>query len=361
MEKSDFLIALVNNFPPKTGIGKYSFTLFERARKDVDLEMVYLQSKDNTIHDADGVIRINQGLHFPVFNKSLSWYFSFPKKIPKGYKLYHLSSQFLARVADFCRPCTVTHMDIAPLHFPNDYPFITRFLLKKVLPFYDKMESIITISQKAKDELVQKGFAQKEKVRVIHLGVDTNLFQKKDKEESKRKLGLPLGKKIILNLGSEEERKNIPSLLNAFRMLQQKDENFLLLRIGNRNKAHDSLKKGLNLVELNKVAEELLPYYYSAADVFVFPATYEGGFAYPPLEAMACGTPTIVGPELDLFKDGAIIVDEPFEERIIQEVEKITQNDSFAGLLSKKGIECAKEFTIEKHIKEMVKFYKEHT
>jgi glycosyltransferase involved in cell wall biosynthesis len=40
------------------------------------------------------------------------------------------------------------------------------------------------------------------------------------------------------------------------------------------------------------VADEDLPALYSAAEVFVYPSLYEG-FGLPPLEAMACGTPTV--------------------------------------------------------------------
>jgi len=42
---------------------------------------------------------------------------------------------------------------------------------------------------------------------------------------------------------------------------------------------------------------------YADPDAFVFPSIYEGGFAYPPLEAMACGIPTIITKELILFEN----------------------------------------------------------
>jgi glycosyltransferase involved in cell wall biosynthesis len=40
------------------------------------------------------------------------------------------------------------------------------------------------------------------------------------------------------------------------------------------------------------VPDEDLPALYSAAEAFLYPSLYEG-FGLPPLEAMACGTPTI--------------------------------------------------------------------
>ena len=40
------------------------------------------------------------------------------------------------------------------------------------------------------------------------------------------------------------------------------------------------------------VPDEDLPFFYSAAQLFIFPSFYEG-FGFPPLEAMACGTPVV--------------------------------------------------------------------
>ena len=43
---------------------------------------------------------------------------------------------------------------------------------------------------------------------------------------------------------------------------------------------------------LGHVADDDLPALYAGARLFVFPSAYEG-FGLPPLEAMACGTPTL--------------------------------------------------------------------
>jgi glycosyltransferase involved in cell wall biosynthesis len=46
------------------------------------------------------------------------------------------------------------------------------------------------------------------------------------------------------------------------------------------------------IIEAGYVSDEVLPFYYSLADVFVFPSLLEG-FGLPPVEAMACGTPVV--------------------------------------------------------------------
>jgi glycosyltransferase involved in cell wall biosynthesis len=59
------------------------------------------------------------------------------------------------------------------------------------------------------------------------------------------------------------------------------------------------------------VPQEELPLWYNAADLFVYPAIYEG-FGIPPLEAMACGTPVIVSNRSSLPEvvgDAGIVVD----------------------------------------------------
>jgi len=353
------MIGLVNNFAPKTGIGKYSFNLFEKAKNLTEIEMVYLESKDNKIPETKKVKKVVQSFNLPVFNKSFSWYYFFPLRIPEGYSLYHLSSQYLARIVEFKSPCIVTHMDLAPIIFPKEYPFITRFLLKKVLPFYKKMEKILTISESAKKELIEKGFADEDKVTAISLGFDENIFKPINKESARKKLGLPLQRKIILNVGSEEPRKNIPCLLSICSELEKESKETMLIRVGNRNSQYDSQKKKLNIKEFNKIPEEQLSLFYSAADLFFFPATYEGGFAYPPLEAMACGTPTIVGNELELFGEGAKVIDVSDYGKLLDSAKKILFDEKEAKKMSIKALNASKEFTLDKEAKKTVNVYKE--
>lgn len=59
---------------------------------------------------------------------------------------------------------------------------------------------------------------------------------------------------------------------------------------------HDKIREAAAegwLIPLGYVREEDLPPLYSGATIFVYPSLYEG-FGLPPVEAMACGVPTLV-------------------------------------------------------------------
>jgi alpha-1,3-rhamnosyl/mannosyltransferase len=65
------------------------------------------------------------------------------------------------------------------------------------------------------------------------------------------------------------------------------------------------------LHRLGYVADDDLPALYAGARMFVFPSSDEG-FGLPPLEAMACGTPTVassVGALAENLSGAAVLVD----------------------------------------------------
>jgi len=351
-------IAIINNYQPHIGIGKYCFNLFEKLRilkKDVD--MIYLESKDNPYPESGGIVKVKQGFNLPALNKTFSWYYYFPPRLPRGYDLYHVSSQYLARIAKFRRPCIVTHMDTAPLLFK--YPVHLRFFVKRVMKYYRQADRIIAISEKSKAELAGLNIIPEEMITAINLGYDERVYKPASRERCRERLGLPKDKKIILYVGSEEERKNVPTLLKALRLLKKQSIDFMFIRIGGTDPANGPLKAGLDVRHYHGIPESDMPLFYNSADVFVFPATYEGGIAYPPLEAMACGTPTVVTDELDVFKDGTVTMKPHDSAALAKIILSILTEPDVHNKLSKAALETAARFTLTKEVTETYRVYED--
>ena len=129
-------------------------------------------------------------------------------------------------------------------------------------------------------------------------GFDMNIFSISNKIEARKRLGLPLDKKIILQVGRAYYARGIHILLDAWKVLK-KDSNNLLLFVGVQEVEElysEIVKSGAlyrGFMDYNE-----LPLYYNAADVLVYIPfgkmdLNSGGTGYVPLESLACGTPVI--------------------------------------------------------------------
>ena len=95
------------------------------------------------------------------------------------------------------------------------------------------------------------------------------------------------------------------------------------------------------------VARDELPYWYSAADAFVYPSRYEG-FGIPPLEAMACGTPVVASNASSLpevIGDAGVLVDPGDEEALAAAISTVLTDRGEAQRLKQLGLARARRFS----------------
>lgn len=159
---------------------------------------------------------------------------------------------------------------------------------------------IVTISQFSKERILACTGVADHRVTVIPNGVDARFAPAPEPEraEVRRQLGIE-DRRYVLSLGSVEPRKNLPTLLKAWRLLADRlpSDVWLVLAGAKGSEAVFRRVQGLDdlpprVLLAGHVEDRLLPALYSAAECFVYPSLYEG-FGMPPLEAMACGTPVI--------------------------------------------------------------------
>ncbi|MDQ4024138.1 MAG: glycosyltransferase family 4 protein, partial [Actinomycetota bacterium] len=104
-------------------------------------------------------------------------------------------------------------------------------------------------------------------------------------------LGIP--GPFVVAVGTIEPRKNLGRLLDAWRGVAGELEGWRLVLAGPRGWGPE-LPETPGVIPIGWVGDDTLPGLLAAADVFVYPSLYEG-FGLPPLEAMAAGTPAVVG------------------------------------------------------------------
>ncbi|MBN1680155.1 MAG: glycosyltransferase family 4 protein [Anaerolineae bacterium] len=130
-------------------------------------------------------------------------------------------------------------------------------------------------------------------VHVIPNGVDTAVFQPRDKAFSRSVLGIPEQARVVLFLADSllEVRKGLALLLDALRQLDDVTGLFLL-SLGRGTPQIPSGHPHLHLDYLSYKNEQLLSLIYSAADLFVIP-TLQDNLPNTIIEAMCCGTAVV--------------------------------------------------------------------
>ena len=160
-----------------------------------------------------------------------------------------------------------------------------------------RSSKVIAVSSALKQRLVEI-CVPAEKIAVIPNGVDMDLFKPLDQIECRKKLGLPLDKKIILYVGNFAQVKGVDILVDAFGELTRLRNDILLVLVG-----AGSLDKMLcekvktlgieqNIIFAGRTPHDSIRYYMNACDVFCLPSRDEG-CPNVVLEAMACGKPVV--------------------------------------------------------------------
>lgn len=148
--------------------------------------------------------------------------------------------------------------------------------------------------------------SQKGKIDIIPCGTDISHFGSISRVKAREELAIDPDTQVILYVGRFDKRKGIETLVRAVGQCQIRKNNKLKLIIGggfrpghSDGQEHDRIadivdELGLNDITIfpGRLSREILPTYYTAADIAVVPSHYEP-FGLVTIEAMACGTPVI--------------------------------------------------------------------
>lgn len=316
-----------------------------------------------------------------IFNYILQKIFCWPKidKLLGGVDVFwapHIN--FLSLSSD-CRKIITIH-DLSFLRYPEYFSWRKNIWhralnVKKLIKQFDL---VIAISENTRRDVVELCGVPEEKARVIYSGVDERFkifnfqFSIPKFQNIRKKYNLP--EKYILFLGTVEPRKNIVGLIQAYNKYRSQLSNVnlacrqagcqKLIIAGGMGWKYESIlaereksKYKNDIIFLGYVDDEDKPALYKLASVFVFPSFYEG-FGFPPLEAMASGTPVIasaVSSLPEVVGEAAILVN-PFNiNEIAKAIEEVLNNQKLRESLIAKGLKRVEKFSWERVGKEYSK------
>ncbi|MFH0805086.1 MAG: glycosyltransferase family 1 protein [Patescibacteria group bacterium] len=250
-------------------------------------------------------------------------------------------------VSGRCRLVCTVH-DLSYTH-PGFYGVRAQLWHRMVGPgrIFRRADSLIAVSEFTKRDVVHTYRVPEGRVQVVRSGVNREQFMAPSDTAAVRvRQRYQLSEPYVLFLGNVEPRKNIPGLLEAWRILQTSPFPYQLVLAG--SVVDPSwLRRHPGVRFLGYIPEEDKPALYRGATLFVYPSFYEG-FGMPVLEAMASGCPVITSQATALPEvagDAAILVDPYNVNELAEAIRQVATQESLRRSLIESGLRRVEQFT----------------
>jgi glycosyltransferase involved in cell wall biosynthesis len=215
----------------------------------------------------------------------------------------------------------------------------------------------IAVSKRVASNAVKKGIVDKDKVQVIHNGINLKNFPEKDKAEMRNKLDIPKYKKVFVSVGSLTKQKGYTYLIQAVASVD-KEALFIILGEGpEREKLKGQIQDyGLQDKIILKGNVDNVNEFLQAANFFIMPSLWEG-FSVALLEAAWAGKVIIatdVGGNTEIINDSetGFLVDSEDAKRLAGKIDYVfTLTSDIIDSIGRRAKErVGDEFSIQKMV-----------
>jgi glycosyltransferase involved in cell wall biosynthesis len=190
-----------------------------------------------------------------------------------------------------------------------------RYLRARIHETASRADAIITVSAFSAAEVQDLLHVPPSRIFAIHPGISPS-FRRPSAETVRRDLDrMQLRRPYLLTVGTVEPRKNLPFLMNVFEHLPAFDGDLVIAgmpgwKTGPIMARMQASPCANRIRYIRYVDDAALPSLYAGAELYLLTSFYEG-FGFPPLEAMACGTPVLAsmgGSLPEVLGEGARLV-----------------------------------------------------
>jgi glycosyltransferase involved in cell wall biosynthesis len=273
---------------------------------------------------------------------------------------WYVSTFFLPLVLP-CRAAVLIH-DLSfrahPEYFPRSIAAYMRLLTGQAM---HRADAVIALSRFTRQEIQRFYPAARQKAAVVYPGVGSEFRPAGNPDDDAKVLAtLGVERPYLLTVGNIHPRKNLARLLAAWEQLRRLDQRvprMVWVGVGHwksgqlLTKARES---GVHL--LGFVQQAFLPVLYRQSEAFLYPSLYEG-FGLPPIEAMACGTPTLVSDATSLREavgEASLLVDASNVGTLVDGLAQVLFEQELRDTLRERGLARAAQFSWEQTARQLL-------
>ncbi len=268
-------------------------------------------------------------------------------------------------------PFVVTVHDLIMYHYPR--PEATtlgpiKFWIKDKLHrivlnhAVKKAKHIIVTSEFTKQDVHETLGVELEKMTVTYQAPFEQGY--KDTRIQGYKSDFGITKPYVLCVGAAYPHKNLEGLLQAWKLVQEKSDNYQLVLVGKSDYFYDKLQSAItnlkSAIYLGFIEDDELVELYKNASLYVFPSKYEG-FGLPPLEAQQYGTPVVSSSASclpEVLGESALYFDPDNFDQMADVIYKGLIDESIRHELKQNARENLQRFSWGKLAGETLKIYK---
>ncbi|MGA7669874.1 MAG: glycosyltransferase family 1 protein [Nitrolancea sp.] len=267
------------------------------------------------------------------------------------------------------RAVVVTVHDLAFLRYPEQYPgFKQRYLTAMTRRSVEHADRVIAVSSNTRADIIHFYNVEPERVIIVPNGLDPEMRVIEDPAaltSFRQRHDLP--EQFVLFLGTLQPRKNLIALMRAWSRLDPTTR-LPLIVVGAQGWMYEPIldeARSLGVageIVFKGFAEPLdLPYWYSAATIFVYPSLYEG-FGMPVVEAMACGAPVIASNTSSLPEvagDAGMLVNPTDVDELRHALELLSEQEDLRHSMRERGFIQASQFSWKRTARETASVYEQ--
>ena len=269
----------------------------------------------------------------------------------RGVDLFHMSNILVRRPPTRCLRTATLH-DMTCWTTPE---FHTAANIKAAYAFAERVarhaDGLIAVSEWTRQDALRILGLAPERIQAVHSGVADAFFEVSADAVARARERYRLSRPYALFVGTIEPRKNLDTLLDAWRLiapdLRGEFELILAGPIGwGHTRVVDRAHTMPGVRYIRYVPEADLPGLTAGAAVFVYPSLYEG-FGFPVAQAMAAGAPVVtsnVSSLPEVTGPAAVLVDPFSAAEIASGLTRLLASPGLRDDLSRRGRERAGRF-----------------